>query len=230
MSNKREVWAFPARVGGGGRGELDPRRAPLAPACCERDAIKTFTRMADDTKPSAFEIERPAAAPTSYSAYPTPPAKPWSFGTLLGGAGEILGSVASSSTTPLRHLVSGSKLRTVDGGFDLDLTYVTPRIIALGLPATGIEKLYRNPISEVRRFMTRHADHYAMVNLCDERDYADEDWPQAACVMRFPFQDHHACCIGALQAWCERATHFLDADEKNVLAVCAMRAAHRTHA
>ena len=70
----------------------------------------------------------------------------------------------------IRRLVSQNKTRHVADGYDLDLTYVTPRIIALGLPASGIEKLYRNPISEVRSFLSRHAGHYAMVNLCDERE------------------------------------------------------------
>ena len=62
-------------------------------------------------------------------------------------------SVAASQAAPLRglrQLVSGSKLRFQREGFDLDLTYVLPRLIALGLPATNaLEQIYRNPISEV---------------------------------------------------------------------------------
>ena len=49
------------------------------------------------------------------------------------------GTTATSASSSLRHLVSGSKYRTVESGFDLDLTYVTPRILALGLPASGLE-------------------------------------------------------------------------------------------
>ena len=119
-----------------------------------------------------------------------------------------------------RHLVSGSKRRTQVEGFDLDLTYITARIIALGLPASGIEKLYRNPLSEVRAFLdSKHRGKYAMVNLCDERDYANADWPTAARVMRFPFADHHPCTLAALHAFCMRASYFLAADDKHVLAV-----------
>lgn len=38
-------------------------------------------------------------------------------------------------------LVSGQKKRFQDGpdGFDLDLAYITPRVIAMGLPAQGKE-------------------------------------------------------------------------------------------
>ena len=130
---------------------------------------------------------------------------------------EVL--AASSATQPLRYLVSGSKLRTVDGGFDLDLTYVTPQIIALGLPASGVETFYRNPLSEVRAFLSRHAGHYAMVNLCDERDYPNDEWPGAKCIMRYPFPDHHPPALCALVHFCERAAGFLDADAEHVLAV-----------
>jgi phosphatidylinositol-3,4,5-trisphosphate 3-phosphatase/dual-specificity protein phosphatase PTEN len=103
---------------------------------------------------------------------------------------------------------------------DLDLTYITPRIIALGLPASGIERMYRNPLSEVRDFLDgRHAGKYAIVNLCDERDYANADFPNAARVFRFPFADHHTCCMGALHAFCERVEHFFAANEEHVVAV-----------
>lgn len=51
----------------------------------------------------------------------------------------------------LRAAVSGSRVRYMQDGYDLDLTYITPRLIAMGYPATGVEKTYRNNISEVRQ-------------------------------------------------------------------------------
>jgi phosphatidylinositol-3,4,5-trisphosphate 3-phosphatase/dual-specificity protein phosphatase PTEN len=75
-------------------------------------------------------------------------------------------------TSVVRKLVSKKKKRFVDekNGFNLDLTYITPRIIAMGFPSTGIEAVYRNPMPEVQRFFkTRHEGHYKIINLCSER-------------------------------------------------------------
>ena len=76
-------------------------------------------------------------------------------------------SIILTITTSARHMVSTNKTRYTLHGFDLDLTYITPRIIAMGLPSTSIEGLYRNPIDEVVRFFnTLHMDHYLIINLC----------------------------------------------------------------
>jgi len=37
----------------------------------------------------------------------------------------------------LRKLVAGPKVRTVENGYDLDLTYVTKRVIAMAFPGSG---------------------------------------------------------------------------------------------
>lgn len=36
-----------------------------------------------------------------------------------------------------------------DDKYDLDLTYIFPRIIAMGLPADGIKSIYKNSIENV---------------------------------------------------------------------------------
>ena len=57
-------------------------------------------------------------------------------------------------------------------GFDLDLAYITPRLIAMGYPSTGTEAYFRNPAQEVRRFIERyHPGHCKVYNLCIEKAY-----------------------------------------------------------
>ena len=37
--------------------------------------------------------------------------------------------------------------------YDLDLTYISERLIAMGYPSDGAEALYRNKYDDVRRFL-----------------------------------------------------------------------------
>jgi hypothetical protein len=54
-----------------------------------------------------------------------------------------------------RRLVSKKKrrLRDAEAGVDLDLSYVTERLIAMGFPSTGLEAAWRNPAGAVARFL-----------------------------------------------------------------------------
>jgi len=49
----------------------------------------------------------------------------------------------------IREKVSGTKNRYKGNGYNLDLTVVTNRIIAMAYPASGIEITFRNNINDV---------------------------------------------------------------------------------
>jgi len=54
----------------------------------------------------------------------------------------------------IRGLVSKKKKRFREDGFDLDLSYITDRIIAMGFPSEGFEGVFRNKM-EVRSIIAR---------------------------------------------------------------------------
>lgn len=70
------------------------------------------------------------------------------------GAGAVVPTRTRRKSLPglhsLRKAVSKKKLRYQDGGYDLDLTYITDAIIAMGFPSEGSEGMIRNPLDEVR--------------------------------------------------------------------------------
>lgn len=87
--------------------------------------------------------------------------------------------------------MSKQKKRIQQDGFDLDLTYITEQIIAMGLPCTGVSGIYRNPQGEVIKFLTAyHEGQYKIYNLCarpqDQYD-AEKFAGRVAC---YPFEDH----------------------------------------
>ncbi len=51
----------------------------------------------------------------------------------------------------IRRLVSGNRRRFEENKVNLDLTYITPNIIAMSYPSSGFESMYRNPIERVRQ-------------------------------------------------------------------------------
>ena len=53
----------------------------------------------------------------------------------------------------IRSIVSTNKKRLDTGEFNLDLTYITNRIIACGFPAEGFESIYRNKKSDIVAFL-----------------------------------------------------------------------------
>jgi hypothetical protein len=55
-------------------------------------------------------------------------------------------------------------------GYDLDLSYISPRVIAMGYPSQGYERLFRNPMDSVTSFLNlKHQDHFRVYNLCSEQ-------------------------------------------------------------
>ncbi|KAE9049743.1 hypothetical protein PR001_g3040 [Phytophthora rubi] len=122
-------------------------------------------------------------------------------------------------TNRLKHLVSKEKRRFSSDGFDLDLTYVTQKLVALGYPAEKIEGIYRNHYRDVFRFFEqRHPNRYRVYNLCVERRYAPDDKFHGR-VAEFGFEDHSPPPLSMVLPFCRDVHTWLQANPENVVAV-----------
>lgn len=66
----------------------------------------------------------------------------------------------------VRKIVAGPKNRTNWNGVELDLTYITDRLIAMAYPASGIEKTYRNSINDVAQYFNEvHHGNFLVINI-----------------------------------------------------------------
>ena len=95
--------------------------------------------------------------------------------------------------------------------YDLDLTYITNRIIACGYPAENFERFFRNNKSDVVAFLKQHHDDMVKIyNLCAEARY---QYSVASIspfsLAEFPFCDHNISNLRNMFEFCLDATLFL---------------------
>ena len=133
--------------------------------------------------------------------------------------------------------MSKKKRRYTDDGFNLDLTYITDRVIALGFPSEGREAMCkwpsiqkfqegsiesilrvqnsdRNKMKDVQRFFkSRHRGQFKIYNLCSERTYSAKKFSESqgggGKAAHYPFEDHNAPTLAQLLDICgwTRSSH-----------------------
>ncbi|KAL4510579.1 hypothetical protein ABPG72_004733 [Tetrahymena utriculariae] len=126
----------------------------------------------------------------------------------------------------IREIVSGKKKRMKDAGYNLDLSYICPRIIGMSFPAEGLEITFRNNIKDVVQFIKeRHGNDFHIYNLSG-RSYQKEKFNGQ--VSDFPWEDHHSPPINILFMMCKHIDDFLSNKLANVVFVHCLAGKGRT--
>ncbi|XP_052197910.1 phosphatidylinositol 3,4,5-trisphosphate 3-phosphatase and protein-tyrosine-phosphatase PTEN1 isoform X2 [Diospyros lotus] len=127
----------------------------------------------------------------------------------------------------IRNLVSKQRRRMLVGGYDLDMSYITDRILAMSFPAERMRSMYRNPLWQVKSVLDmRHQGHYKVYNLCIEEAYDPSHFHGR--VERFPFDDNHVPPLQLVKDFCESLHSWLSSDPKNIVVIHCMAGKGRT--
>ena len=117
----------------------------------------------------------------------------------------------------IRSIISKNKVRFIDRKYNLDLSYITPRIIAMAFPGNGFYGLIRNNIDDVSNFLKeRHGENYLVVNLSGKK-YDNTKFNNN--VIEYKLVDHHAPSLSSLFEICKEVHNYLLADISNVVVV-----------
>ena len=119
-----------------------------------------------------------------------------------------------------KRLVSKKKRRLQNEYYDLDMAYITERVIGMGFPATGCETIYRNSLVDLKLYLDRYHGEYKIYNLCIEkkRIYPKNLWIDKK-VGLFPFNDHAPCPIKLILDFCIDLCIYLTVNPRGVAAI-----------
>jgi len=136
---------------------------------------------------------------------------------LFRAGARLFTGVHSRIPTAIRYKVRMNKMQ-FRGEFNLDLCYITKRIISMSVPSEGREKIYRNPIDSVVSFFEKmHQDKYMVYDLCEERSYDYSKFKGR--VEPFKFTDHSVPTITKMLNFCLSVERWMNKDPENVIAV-----------
>jgi hypothetical protein len=122
----------------------------------------------------------------------------------------------------LREHVSKDRLRYRMEGFNLDLRYISPNIVAIAAPSDrGVSSMVRNHVDEVvRLFRLKHDGKVLFFNLIGESSSLEFDAHRLGVVNhQFAFLDHSIPTLAHMQAFCIAVKQWLDQDPGNVAAI-----------
>ncbi|XP_031430870.1 putative tyrosine-protein phosphatase auxilin isoform X2 [Clupea harengus] len=135
-----------------------------------------------------------------------------------GGAGKFfsnfkdnLKDTLKDTSTKVMHQVA-----TYTKG-ELDIAYITSRIIVMTYPSSAVEMGYANHVEDMRSFLdSRHADHYTVFNL-SQRNYRGAKFSNRVSECNWP--SRQAPSLHNLFAVCKNMHNWLKQNPKNVCVI-----------
>uniref|UniRef100_A0A8C6KKG1 Tensin 1 n=1 Tax=Nothobranchius furzeri TaxID=105023 RepID=A0A8C6KKG1_NOTFU len=110
---------------------------------------------------------------------------------------------------------SPSVVQAMEENYEVDLVYITERIISLSFPAGAEERSYINNLKEVATMLqSKHSEHYLVLNLSERRNDLSKLNPK---VLEFGWPDHHAPALDKICSMCKAIDTWLSGDQRNVV-------------
>ncbi|XP_054908830.1 tensin-1 isoform X5 [Poeciliopsis prolifica] len=132
---------------------------------------------------------------------------------------DTMGSTKSSKSLESRRRPSrsASLLQALDEGYELDLIYITERIISVSFPSSVEEQSYAANLREVASMLrSKHGHSYLLFNLSEKRYDISQLNPK---VLDFGWPDHHAPALDKICSICKAMDTWLSADSHNVVVI-----------
>nr|AAI33086.1 Zgc:158345 protein [Danio rerio] len=105
----------------------------------------------------------------------------------------------------------------MEDGYELDLTYVTERIIAVSFPQDCFEETYLRNLRDVTRMLkSKHADNYLIINLSERKQELTRMNPKT---LDTGWPDLHAPPLDKICTICKAVENWLNADPLHVVVI-----------
>ncbi|CAJ1072363.1 tensin-3-like [Xyrichtys novacula] len=105
----------------------------------------------------------------------------------------------------------------MEEGYELDLTYITERIIAVSFPRGCTEEIYSHNLKDVTRMLkSKHADNYLIINLSEKRHDLSKMNPKT---LDTGWPDMHAPPLDKICTICKAMENWLNADPLHVAVI-----------
>ncbi|CAJ1078737.1 tensin-1 isoform X2 [Xyrichtys novacula] len=132
---------------------------------------------------------------------------------------DTMGSTKSSKSMESRRRPSRSVslLQALEENYELDLVYITERIISVSFPSSVEEQSYAANLREVASMLrSKHGHNYLLFNLSEKRFDISQLHPK---VLDFGWPDHHAPALDKICSICKAMDTWLSADSHNVVVI-----------